>query len=447
MKKVITALQNENVNNKLSQYLNIDVIMNDILYKEGILEVLELNNNIDYIILSELLPGEISLKDLIKKIKEKNTNINIIIILENKNEELENYLLSKGKIKIFYNNEITVEDIIKIIDENYEKEKIEKELTEIKKHIKYNQDNKKEFLENIQENNLTFDEIQKIENEIEKEIKKENIIEKIKNKIINKKDITEPLIISIMGIGGVGKSTFTINLANSLKNKKILIIEINSKISEIKYLLNISNYEEIENDNFNTNINNKNELIKNNTNKNGSEIFYNKISINKNIDIITNPKIFLKENIIEILKAIKEIKNKYEIILIDIENLNKIKLNLFLKESNKIIFLIEPILLPMKKSIMLLRNLLEQANLEKEKINIVFNKVVENTISFNILRNALKEYYILGKINYSKKYHVLMNHKMKYKFLNKKLKLQYKKIAREIILDKNINKYYFNKIN
>ena len=117
MKKIITALQNEKVNQKLAENKNIKIMTNDIQYQEGIIEALEIDCNIDFIIFSELLPGEIKIETLIEKIRQKNRNIKMIIILENKKEELENYLLAKGNIFIFYNNEITIEQLLKIIEE------------------------------------------------------------------------------------------------------------------------------------------------------------------------------------------------------------------------------------------------------------------------------------------------------------------------------------------
>ena len=135
MKKIITALQNEKVNQKLAENKNIKIMTNDIQYQEGIIEVLEIDSNIDFIIFSELLPGEIKIETLIEKIRQKNRNIKMIIILENKKEELENYLLAKGNIFIFYNNEITIEQLLKIIEEKSNQEKIEQELLEIKKII------------------------------------------------------------------------------------------------------------------------------------------------------------------------------------------------------------------------------------------------------------------------------------------------------------------------
>lgn len=205
MKKIITALQNKKINEKLANEEEIKVMMNDIQYKEGILEALEIDANIDFIILSELLPGEIKLEILIEKIKEKNNNIKIIIILENKKEELENYLLSKGKIFIFYNNEITIQELLKIINEKYNQEKLEKEINEIKKIInKENINLIKKDEEKIEENNYTIseEEKEKIEKELEEEFKSKKLINKLQ-KILKKKEKNKiGQMILIMGLRG-----------------------------------------------------------------------------------------------------------------------------------------------------------------------------------------------------------------------------------------------------
>ena len=93
MKKIITAIGNEILNKKLKKENDFEVIIEDIQYKEGIIEYLEKENNIDILIISELLPGNIELKELIEKIKNINSNIEIIIFLENKNT----YILIKPK--------------------------------------------------------------------------------------------------------------------------------------------------------------------------------------------------------------------------------------------------------------------------------------------------------------------------------------------------------------
>lgn len=140
MKNIITALCNSTVNDKLKEINEFNILANDIQYQDGIFELLENRKEIDYLILSEFLPGTYEIKKLIEKIKEKNNNIKIILILENKKEELENYLYAKGIFKIFYNNKIEINDIINLIKNNYsENEKIIQELENLKNIlIKYN---------------------------------------------------------------------------------------------------------------------------------------------------------------------------------------------------------------------------------------------------------------------------------------------------------------------
>lgn len=121
-------------------------------------------------------------------------------------------------------------------------------------------------------------------------------------------------------------------------------------------------------------------------------------------------------------------------------------LYILLEEINKIIFLIEPNILQIKKSKKQLEEMNEIYKIEREKINIVFHKINEETLSFNILKNILKEYNFLGKVNDIKSCNLLINHNMKQKFLNQKIKRQYQKIGNQILKNKNIQNYYLNKL-
>ncbi len=112
----IIAINNEKIYKELKNEKNIKLISNDILYKEGVLEILEKNNNIDFIIINEDLNGQIKVEKLIKKIKIINSKINIIIILNKKDLIKEEYLL-KNKIKFIYLEKVTVEKIVYEISE------------------------------------------------------------------------------------------------------------------------------------------------------------------------------------------------------------------------------------------------------------------------------------------------------------------------------------------
>ena len=69
MKKIITAIGDENLNIFLKKQNNIEVIGNDIQYQEGIFEILEKNNNIDFLIFSELIKGNLLIEKIVEKIK------------------------------------------------------------------------------------------------------------------------------------------------------------------------------------------------------------------------------------------------------------------------------------------------------------------------------------------------------------------------------------------
>lgn len=213
---------------------------------------------------------------------------------------------------------------------------------------------------------------------------------------------------------------FTINLANQFKNKKILILEINSENQDILFL-----------------IKKKNKII---NQENNMEINI----INKQIHLISENHQTINEA--EMIKEIKKWKENYDVILIDMEEKIENYFYILLEEINKIIFLTEANILQIKKSKKQLEEFIEIYKIEKEKINIVFHKINEETLSFNILKNILSEYNFLGKVNDIKNCNLLINHNMNQKFLNTKIKKQYQKIGSEILKNKNTKNYYLNKI-
>lgn len=421
MKKIITALQNENINNKLKKEKMIKVVANDIQYQEGILEILELDSNIDYIIFSELLPGEISIKELVKKINKINFNIQLIIILEKKNKELEEYLLSKNYINIIYNNQITINELIEIIRQKNEKEEIKK--------IVYNEnDNYKQHINNkninLLQQQISKEEILRIEEEINNEIKKKSLVEEIKiqfKKYLKKEKIKKQnKTISIIGENGVGKTTFTINLANIIKKEKnILIIDTSDQIQEILFLLNYKNNE-------NSNVEN---IVK---------------KIDKRLDVILLKD--LPTNKLELIKQIKKLKQQYKLILIDIKKEKNSLLNIIFEESDKIIFLMEPNILQIKKSFLYKQQLIKENELKEDKIYILLNKEIKNIIFLNVIKEIFNKETIIGKIRVIKNYNKFINSNMNIKLLNKTIKKEYKKIAVEIYKNEQFKKYYLNRI-
>lgn len=396
MKKIITAIGNPILNEYLKKEEDIIVIGNDIQYQDGIFELLEKDNNINLIIISEIIIGENTIEKLIEKIKIINRNIKIIIILENKNEELENKLIAKGIIKIFYHNNIEINKFIKFIKENKENEneELKQEINDLKNLIL---ENKK-----IDEENKS----KKINNKI-----KNNLFEKLNNKYLNKKIVKrEKEIISISGPNGAGKSIITVNLAKvmALKKEKILIIDF-----------------DILNNNIHTILGVKKHLIKNNY-----EIENLIIKVNKNIDLLSATEFLFgskeKIDINEIENTINKLKEKYNKIIIDTSSECFFDFTkTIIKLSNKNIFVTDTNILEIKKAKELLNIYINNWKINKNKFNILFNKYNKESISINILKELFCEFNIIGFLKYNSKYNKLINKNNRFNLIDKKLKKEY----------------------
>ena len=456
MKKIVTALGNQILNENLKNEKEFEILGQDIPYQEGIFEIMEEKNEIDYLILSEILPGENNIEKLIEKIKEKNNNIKIIIILEKRKKELENILYKKGILKIYYNNEVEINEIVSYIKEEDKKENLKKDNEEIKKElnnlkeilIKNNiyhneEENDKNIIKNNKIKNINYKKCRNIEN---------NKFKILDNKKNNKEKINKK-IISIVGTGGVGKSIVTLNLAKSFKEtqNKILIIDFDILNNSLHTILGVNKYPQKIKEKLQ-----KNDLIKNKINV--KELI---IKINKKVDLISGINLLFdskyKISNEKIKFILEELKQSYDVIIIDTssECFFDYTKNI-LKNSNNILFLLEANLLEIKKAQNLLKIYIEEWKISKERFNLIINKYNENSVDDVIINNIFSEYKILGKIKMNKKYNNLINKNYKNKLFQNNLKKEYKKITNKIIklnnkkiklmLENVFNKFKYNLI-
>ena len=232
MKNIITAINNPELNNEIKKEKNLKIINKDIIYKEGIIEILEEKKEINLIIINYDLPGKIEIEDLVNKIKKINEKIELIFILEKEDIEKEQKLKKLNIKNIYYNNEINKEKLIQIIKkENKNKEEeLQKEIRELKKIIEENKKvNKSRKIKNKIE--------KKVENNIEK-----NLLKKRIKKTENKDNKIENAI--IINENEKNEGSFIIKkLATKAikKNKKILIININLENKIIQDIFNKKN--------------------------------------------------------------------------------------------------------------------------------------------------------------------------------------------------------------
>ena len=430
MKKIITAIGDENLNIFLKKQNNVEVIGNDIQYQEGIFEILEKNNNIDFLIFSELIKGNLLIEKIVEKIKLINNNLNIIIILENKKEELENILIAKGVYKILYNNEVEIKDFINLINKNKnnENEELKKEINNLKKLIIEDQKRDIYFNKNKRKINIIKD-----------IIKKEN-----NNKINDKDLILKKEIISISGPSGVGKSIISVNLAKAMsyQKNKILIMDFDILNNSLHTILGVKKYpikieEKLKNKIINTDIND----LK-------IEDFI--IKINKKINLIsaTNLLFNTKEKIdlIKIEKIINKLKNIYNTIIIDTSSECFFDFTkTIIKLSNKNIFVTETNILEIKKAKELLNIYINKWKIEKNKFNILFNKYDKNCIDINLLKELFCEFNVLGTLKYNDKYNKLINKNIKYNLINKNIRNEYLEVNKKLVLNEKGERYEFRK--
>ena len=434
MKKIITAIGNEKINNELKKEKNIEIIINDIQYKEGIIEILEKYQNIDYIILKASLQGDISIEELIKQINIINKNIKIIIISENPDEEIKKYLYEKKIYKIIYNDEIEIKDLIKIIkEEELNNEDLKEEIEELKRIINNNNYNYNKENKNIINKK---DKIKNKLNKVQNNELKINIKNKLKNKFNLKKDKklfnnnlnfqsynTENnfiqnrncKIICIIGPPGVGKSIISINLAKSnMYDNKILIIDsdyINNSIATILGIKKYNKNNKYNSNNLNNNLNYLEEIIKINKK-------IDLINIKKNINL-NNPNNYFNN-------LINKIKNNYDYIIIDTNSIELIENNKeLINLSNFTLFISDTNLLEINKAIRLLDKYINKFNINKNKFNILFNKINSKSIDKKLLKNIFSEFKVIGFFSYYEEYNKIINKNNKNNLYSKKIRKEY----------------------
>jgi len=310
--KIITAIGNENLNNELKKYDEFDIVGNDIVYLEGILDLLKNNQQIDYIILGEIFNNKI--ENVIKKIREVCNKIKIILIINKKNKCQKNELFKNGISEIFFEDE-NIDNII-----NYLKSKnIEYLNMELRAEIN---NLKKILLENNNKNNNQFNNY----------------------------------IIGFSGTRGIGKTTACILFARALKKKnKILIIDFDLNNSQIGELFNKKiDYSKINELDFNNYI----------------------FNVDNNIDILVGLNTLLyyrKINNNKIKNMISSLKKEYNYILVDTSIDNNTEINQFIFNCFDGVLLLSGCnYLDYLKTEKIIKIINQKYKIDKNKINIIY---------------------------------------------------------------------------
>lgn len=328
--KILVALDNNEIKEKLNIKYGNKVYNYDFSYKEDVIEYLKRYSD-DYIILTRLdLPGNISYKEYILSLKKLSNKSKIVIILNKLNIDDRKFLYANEIFNIIEGNEIDI-DVI------------------------YNQ----------------------IQTE-----------DKVVYKTIYKKpnENNTRRSIAVLGTNGAGKSFVSYLIANSIAKytkKDVALISMDSKNScqEILGNINCIDYETSEY---------INEISKNEENV---EKYVNQSNYYKNLWYIISKNNYNQKNNnnINIKKFIENLENKYNYVLFDTSTcyLNT-DVSQLIDWVDEIIFVINPNYISLKQAKFLLDFLSNSLNVKNNKIKIVVNKIGEFSLDIRQIKSILK---------------------------------------------------------
>ncbi len=328
--KILVALDNNEIKEKLNIKYGNKVYNYDFSYKEDVIEYLKRYSD-DYIILTRLdLPGNISYKEYILSLKKLSNKSKIVIILNKLNIDDRKFLYANEIFNIIEGNEIDI-DVI------------------------YNQ----------------------IETE-----------DKVVYKTIYKKpnENNTRRSIAVLGTNGAGKSFVSYLIANSIAKytkKDVALISMDSKNScqEILGNINCIDYEIGEY---------INEISKNEENV---EKYVNQSNYYKNLWYIISKNNYNQKNNnnINIKKFIENLENKYNYVVFDTSTcyLNT-DVSQLIDWVDEIIFVINPNYISLKQAKFLLDFLSNSLNVKNNKIKIVVNKIGEFSLDIRQIKSILK---------------------------------------------------------
>lgn len=328
--KILVALDNKEIKEKLNIKYGNKVYNYDFSYKEDVIEYLKRYSD-DYIILTRLdLPGNISYKEYILSLKNLSNKSKIVIIVNKLNIDDRKFLYANEIFNIIEGNEIDIDVIYN---------QIETEDKVVYKTI-YKQPN---------ENNTKRS-------------------------------------IAVLGTNGAGKSFVSYLIANSIAKytkKDVALISMDSKNScqEILGNINCIDYETSEY---------INEISKNEENV---EKYVNQSNYYKNLWYIISKNNYNQKNNnnINIKKFIENLEIKYNYVVFDTSTcyLNT-DVSQLIDWVDEIIFVINPNYISLKQAKFILDFLSNSLNVKNNKIKVVVNKIGEFSLDIRQIKSILK---------------------------------------------------------
>lgn len=380
MKRIITAMGNDVLNNELRKYAKYDVVLEDLFCQDVLITKMS-KYEADTIIISGLLQGQWDLEEFIEKIRSKSSAARIIVVTDEIDASTRKILEANNVLDIFIDSTVEIADILDAID---------REETIRKKY------------EMLGESAVEYD----VSSPVEKVEKMEKV--QIKENIVLEKMVQKQEVITVSGIPGAGKSTVAVNFCKVLSQKsdsKILLIDLDTLNGNIDEMLQISkipqNIEMSIDDDKRSGINYAVELIM--KNRFDSNVF-DELVVNANgFDVLTgNTSLHYCQNVLQeeyYDKLLKCAKEKYDFIVIDTSS------NIFLdstkwalREASKVLFVTEGNFLSLKKMQQFIHVITNIWGVWKHKIEIIVNKKYKNDIENEVISRVTDGLKIIGEI-------------------------------------------------
>lgn len=353
--KILVALNNEDIKNRINEAFKEDVYIYDIDLKENVIEFLASNKEEYTVITKDTLSGNIDAKLYIKQMKLANPKVRIIYIVEKLTNEYKEFLFANEVFNIFEGDTININEVISSIIE----------------------DEKVVYLDN------------KLNEPAENYI--------IQNNVVPKE------IIAVYGTSGSGKSIVSSIIAKNLSrqfNLKVALLDMDIQNPSIDIINSI--------DEKNSSLSQIVESIDNSYEINDIISKYMvKDSKNKNLWYITNNcSLFDCQNKLSnkyYEKIYGSIYNKSDYTIIDLPSspfLDVVPYTLAI--ASKIIFVVNANYMSIRQAIKYIDLITKFWDNENGKIYIIINKMQKDSLEVKQIESLIGGYKIIGVFDYYK---------------------------------------------
>lgn len=354
MKKILIAMENEGLIEKIKKCGKYAVHSYDIDTKKDVLEYLK-KYSVDVLITKDFLKGEETKQDYIRTIRTLAPKMKVILCVQSLNEEYKGFLFSQNIFNIVEGEEVSFSDIFNMIDSTQN--------TII-----------------LKSNNSVIN---------------ENIKNKSNLKVFTKQKIC------VFGTSGAGKSYISSILAQIISRKlklNTLLVDMDIQNAAIDIYNNLNNsgnnlqyvMEEIDRGSFSSQM--LNEIISKEKKKNGKLSF-----ITNNMGIYECQNKLCEEYY---SKLYLETENEYDVLLLDMPATPFLDVVPYsLTKADKIFFVINPNFISMRQAVKYLDLLTNIWKIPKEKIAIIVNRAKKESLSLKQVEAILSGYNICLKMD------------------------------------------------